>query len=112
MDKLSTKLFIPVAERSHTSLGVTTSPRRFINGNSCFGGRGRAARQYTIHPDWVSENLSIGKARLTDRSGGSDFLDYVKRSQSCPPPMRNVITWDNKYNPASSSRQVNGTGLR
>ena len=102
MDRLSTKLFNP-PERSYTSLGVS-SPRRSHNGASCFGIRGRTGRQYVIHPDWVSENLSIGKAQLTDR-GGSDFIDYMKRSQSCPPPMRNVITWDSKY---LSGRQANG----
>lgn len=108
MDRLSTKLFNP-PERAYTSLGVT-SPRRggAQNGASCFGCRGRAPRNFIIHPDWVSENLSIGKAQLSDRgSGGTDFIDYMKRSQSCPPPVRNVITWDNKY--TATQKPTNGT---
>ncbi|XP_067934221.1 uncharacterized protein [Watersipora subatra] len=104
MDRLSNKLFNST-ERSHTSLGVI-SPRRSQNGSSCFRCRGRTPRQYVIHPDWVSESLSIGKAQLTDR-GGEDFIDYTKRSQSCPPPIRNVITWDNNY--TESNKKVKGT---
>ena len=104
MDRLSVKLFNP-PERSNTSLGVA-SPRRY-NG-SCFGGRGRKLRQYTIHPDWVSENLSIGKAPITDRNA-PDYIDYMKRSQSCPPPLRNIITWDGKT--AQLNGQMNGAKL-
>jgi len=100
MDRLSTKLFNP-PERAATSLGVAT-PRaggfsQYSNTGGCFGGRSRLSRNhYTIHPDWVSESFNVQKVTMTDRS--QDFIDKVKRSQSCPPPMRNVLTWDERIN--------------
>lgn len=105
MDRLSLKLFNP-PDRSQTTLGVASSSPRRYNG-SCFGGRGRKPRGFTIHPDWVSENLSIGKVPLADRSG-VDYIDFMKRSQSCPPPMRNVITWGAKNGQSSfNGKQIN-----
>lgn len=92
MDRLSTKLFNP-PERSLTAIGMVSPRRSYQNGGSCFGGRGRATKHYVIHPDWVSENFSVSKAKIKGRNG-QDFTDIVKRSQSCPPVNRNIITWE------------------
>lgn len=95
MDRFSTKLFNP-PDRSHTALGIASPRKSYQNGGSCFGRRSRATKHYVIHPDWVSENLSVSKAHLKDRRA-PDRTDYSKRSQSCPPTQRDIITWEYKY---------------
>lgn len=91
MDRLSTKLFNP-PERTLTAASIRM-PYQY--GGSCFGGRGRKPKHYVIHPDWVSENFSTNKVQLSDRNG-QEIIAYMKRSQSCPPAQRNVITWEDK----------------
>lgn len=59
------------------------------SGNDCF----------VIHPDWVSESISIQKLSLTDRSKNlprSKSMTWNgRRCNSAPPPMyRNPVTWE------------------
>ena len=60
---------------------------------------GHKARDFTIHPDWVSENIQIAKLTLKNRNAESS-QDYkystypMRRCRSAPPPQyRNPITW-------------------
>lgn len=50
---------------------------------------------FVIHPDWVSEAMTIQKLSLTDRKVRSSTWPG-RRCKSAPPPkFRNPITWQN-----------------
>lgn len=57
---------------------------------------------FVIHPDWVSESMSIQKLSLTDRTKVIPKVPKSKsmtlpgrRCNSAPPKYRNPITWEN-----------------
>lgn len=66
--------------------------RRIKSDGSCFSSVRSPKRQYfTIHPEWVSENLSVSQMSLREKT-----QTYPpRRCKSAPPPRsRNPITWE------------------
>ncbi|XP_064620138.1 uncharacterized protein LOC135483305 isoform X2 [Lineus longissimus] len=59
----------------------------------------KTRRDFTIHPDWVSENLTVEKLNLNKRKGypplDCRYATFpMRRCKSAPPPRaRNPITW-------------------
>ncbi|KAK3604719.1 hypothetical protein CHS0354_018959 [Potamilus streckersoni] len=52
---------------------------------------------FVIHPDWVSEAMSIQKLTLSNRNVTKTLTWPGRRCKSAPPPkLRNPITWDQK----------------
>lgn len=70
-----------------------TTRRKAKAENPCFSAVRSPKRQYyTIHPEWVSENLSIQRVSLQQRTS----TYHPRRCRSAPPPRsRNPITWEN-----------------
>lgn len=52
---------------------------------------------FVIHPDWVSEAMTIQKLSLNDRKPVMSSSWPGRRCKSAPPPKyRNIITWENR----------------
>ena len=74
---------------------------------TCFASTSSPPKQFTIHPDWVSENLTVAKLNLKERTGSIPRCNttrgraagitgyHVRRCSSAPPSrVRNPITWE------------------
>ncbi|XP_013378675.1 uncharacterized protein LOC106150424 isoform X2 [Lingula anatina] len=107
----------PDSSVSRMSLPNMTDLRHYKNktwkhinshGAGVFTPCGSRREYYTIHPDWVSENLSVQKLSLSNRQSGKDTVDAAtrfkssslptRRCKSAPPPRsRNIITWETRH---------------
>ncbi|XP_074651398.1 uncharacterized protein LOC141906100 isoform X2 [Tubulanus polymorphus] len=66
-----------------------------------FKPHGKAKRDFIINPEWVSENLTIEKLKINERTRNYPIIDMryatypIRRCRSAPPPRhRNPITWE------------------
>lgn len=67
----------------------------FSNHHGIFTNPNTDQEYFIIHPDWLSESLTIEKLSLTDRKTKTSTWP-PRRCKSAPPPKhRNPITWDN-----------------
>ncbi|KAI0226016.1 hypothetical protein LSAT2_023264 [Lamellibrachia satsuma] len=89
--------------------GASGTPNRYQCESTCFASTSSPRKQFTIHPDWVSENLTVAKINLKERTSSVPQCDMtgslrrstgitgypMRRCCSAPPSRtRNPITWE------------------
>lgn len=102
MDRFSQRLYCsgsgtcsPTGTPINNSITSPTKQKCYNDGGVFGRGEGSVSRRYyVIHPDWVSENLSVQKLNLSERKESEE--NHYSRSQSAPPTAedeRDIITW-------------------
>ena len=94
---LSTRKVLLGTSTSMDRIGTSSDSdnrRKHVKFEGTFFATTRSPRKqyFTIHPEWVSENLSVQKMTLQEKCGTYP----PRRCKSAPPPRsRNPITWEN-----------------
>ncbi|KAK3097249.1 hypothetical protein FSP39_008057 [Pinctada imbricata] len=87
---------VPAAGKSSTSNERPSSAMNYSYDGGIFLPHKAKHDYFVIHPDWVSESMTIQKLSLKDRKKKKTDTWPGRRCKSAPPPNeRNIITWNN-----------------
>ena len=86
---------IPAAGKPSSANNRPSSAMTYSYDGGIFSPKKSPQEYFVIHPDWVSESMTIQKLSLKDRNPSKTATWPGRRCKSAPPPnQRNIITWN------------------